>query len=263
VRRAAFALAALVVAAGCRHPGPGRPLDPDDARVRGALAGLASRVERREALRAVARFSVDSEDLSFRSSQRLAARRPASLRVELLGLFSQVAGVLVTDGRFYQFYDAGTGELEQGPVTPHLLWDVARVDLSAGQAVELLLGGAAPGARLQRAAAELLPDGGLGVRLDDVRGTPRQRFRFDAQGRLRSVEVLDWRGLPLWEAAYDDYREVGGESFAYDIDVRFPRLDARASFRFQQVELASELPDALFRLDLARRPARAVGAEPR
>ncbi|MCZ6464713.1 MAG: hypothetical protein O7A09_10290 [Proteobacteria bacterium] len=259
MRRAALLLAALSLLVGCQTPGPVRTLSPDDPRVTGVLARLRERAEARQSLRALAHFVVNAEDRKFRGSQRLALRRPRSLRVELLGLFSQTAGLLATDGITYDYFDPRVGEVEHGRVWRRLLWQVARVDLTPAEAVSVLLGAPPPGLRLIPSEAQLLADGGLRVRLDNRQGEPRERIEVDSLGRLRRFEKFGRRGFSSWDVSYADYREIGDVSFAYDVDIRFPDLGASAVFRFREVELDLPLPDELFRLDLPNRVSSARG----
>jgi hypothetical protein len=178
------------------------------------------------------------------------AERPDRLRVETLGLFGQVVAVLVTGGGHYQLYDVGSRGFEQGPLTPALLWRVARVELRAEQAVELLLGapGRWPGSVV--AGARELDGGSIAVALKGGEGALRQRFRFDANGRLRHMSQLGESGDPLWEVGFDDYRELAGAPFAFRVELHFPRLEAHAVFTFKSVELDPVLPEDVFSLRL-------------
>jgi hypothetical protein len=258
VRRAAAALAALVLVAGCRTLAPappGAPLPADDPRIETLLGELERRAEERRSMRAAARLFLDAPDLRFRRPQRVVAERPDRLRVETVGLFGQLISVLVTGGGQYQLYDVGSGGFEQGPLTPALLWRVARVELRAEQAVELLLGAPGRGPGSAVAGARELDDGSIAVELKAGQGVPRQRFRFDADGRLRHVSQLGESGQPLWEAGFDDYRELAGAPFAFRVELWFPDLEARAVFTFKSVELDPALPEDVFSLRL---PAQTV-----
>ena len=125
------ALASLCFASACHTPSPGVPLAPDDPLPAALLRSLHQRSLVLESIRGVANLSVDSPELRFRRPQRFAAQRPASLRVETLGLFSQVAAVLVTRGGRYQFFDASNAGVQEGPVSDDLLAQVAGIDPSA------------------------------------------------------------------------------------------------------------------------------------
>lgn len=259
-RRAGLAAIALMVVAGChspppepRDPGAGELLSADDPRPATLLEALRAGTESRDAMRGVLRFSVDAPDLQFRGTQRVAARRPARLRVEILGLFSQIMGVLATDGRIYQYYEAGSGETEWGRVTPGLLWEVSRIDVEPAEAVRFLLGAPVASKSLVQGRAEERPDGSIRVQLDDARGQMRQRFDFDPDGRLRRLEEWDPRANPLREFVWDDYRDVEGADFPHKLALHFPRMGGEATFHFQRVELNPDLPDEVFVLDVPKR----------
>lgn len=248
MRRAALLLAAFVLAPGCQTLIPATPLSPDDPRPAALLRALSQRSDALQSMRGRARIAIDADDLRLRAAQRIAVRRPALLRVEVLGFFGQVETVLVTDGRAYRFFDAASRELDSGLVTPGFLWEMVRVDLTPEQAVALFLGAPAPAPGLVLGAAHRLGDGSIRLRLDDRHGVARQRFVIGPRGQLRRVANWDADGERGWEARFEDYRDVGGTLFPFDTELRFPRLDARARFRFSGVELGLELPEEVFEL---------------
>jgi len=262
VRRAALWIAALVVV-GCRTvPAPpilGVPIPADDPRPQALLERLGETAASRHSMRGSVRLSVDSEELTYRGSQRVAASRPARLRVEILGLFSQVAAVLTTDGRIFQFLEAGAKQAEIGPVRSDLLWRVARIDLEPREAVAILIGATTPGGALELAVAEERSEGVVVLRLDDARGNPRQRLSFDAAGLLTRTENWDAGGEPTWEARFSDYDDRDGSAFANRVDLEFPRTGASARVQFGSVELNPTLPDELFFLRVPKRVSSAGG----
>jgi hypothetical protein len=262
VKRAIALLLPVLLAIACRTPTPGLPLAPDDPRPARLLESLYERASTRVSLRASAKLALDAPDLRFNRPQRLAVERPARLRVEVLGLFNQVAAVLVTDGQTYQLYEAGSGELEEGVVSHHLLWRVARVDLDPLEAVDLLLGAPMPMEGLRFGSVRQFEEGDIAFDRRDDRGVPRQRFRFDALGLLRRAERLDAEGQLVWLAEFDDYRELPGprgeELFAHVVQLSFPRVDAKAQLNYKRVDLASELSDELFVLKLPERTAEKI-----
>jgi len=278
VSRAIAGLVPLLCTVGllsaCRTPpAPGVPLPDTDPRPAALLEAWAERTAGRVALRALADLDLDAPDLSFDRPQRLAVARPARLRVEVLGLFDQIAAVVVTDGDTYQVYDARSGQLEEGAVGAHLLWRVARVDLEPAEAVDLVLGMPRPGAALDAGDAQIFEDGAIAFSRVDGHGVVREQYRFDGAGRLAETARFDAAGALLWRARFSDYRAVvgplgGEEEFAFEIDLAFPRVEARARLDFAQVVLVDALPDALFALKLPGRtgragPAPARGVAPR
>ncbi len=253
MKRAAFWLAATLVFASCQTKGPAEsPLSPADSRVSSGLQRLSRSAATRHALRAQARLSLDAPDLRFRRPQRLVVARPDSLRVEVLGLFGQVAAVLVTEAGRYQFFDPEQGAVEEGDVVEELLWRLARVDLTPEEAAGVLLGAPQPLAGLAPVAASAFADGGVAVMLaahgSDI---AQQRFEFDAQGRIRSAKRFTPDGHAIWAARFEDYRDVGDQAFAFRVALSFPRVQAKAEVEFDKLELNPDLASDVFVLSIA------------
>jgi len=243
---------ALVIA-GCQTPTvvPAPPLAADDPRPLRWMQALAGTAKARHSLRATARLAVDSPDLRFRAPQRLLLRRPASLRVEIQGLFGQVAGVLATDGQHFEWLDVSQGRIVRGEVDPGLLGRLARIDLAPAEAVTLLLGVPQPSPGfLQREAR-----GAQGQGIEVIFAAPggrREVFGFDALGQLRHLQRFDPRGVLAFEARFDAYRQIEGGRFAFEVAFEFPRDDARTSIDFESVELDPSLSDEAFVLQQDR-----------
>lgn len=242
------------VLSGCVSP-PGRPelldsallLEVGDPRVTSQLQALADTSADRHSLVGLARVSLRAPDLRFSRPQRMALKQPASLRVEILGLFDQVAAILATDGTRYQLYQPGAPRIEEGDVSARLLWDVARMDLEPDEAVRLLLGAPlVPGAQLE--AAHSLEDGRLLLSFRDSRDGFRRIFEFDARSRLSRVRDRDAADALLWEVTYSDYRPLGDRDFAYQIEIDFPRVEANADIHFKTADLNRALPESAFNL---------------
>jgi len=256
VNRAAALLAVAALGFGCAslRTTPDfadlAPVATDDARVVALAGALAATASDRRTLVGVADVSLESPDLKLSRPQRIAIARPASLRIEILGLFDQVAGILTTDGRHYQLYDPTLGAVEQGRTRPGLLWQVARVDLEPDEAIDLLLGAPLDG-RLRFEAARTRPEGSLLLAYRDPATGGRRIFEFDGDARLVEVRQRDAGDGLVWEARYADYRPVGERSFAHAIDIRFPDQDSEATFRFSAAELNRDLPASAFELPRA------------
>lgn len=246
-----MATAVSILAMGCQTPLPPRvPLDPEDPRPRALIAGLEQLASERSSLTGALRLSLDAPDLSFRRPQRLALRRPSDLRVEVLGLFGQIAAILVTDGTTYQSFDARRGDFESGVVTPDLLWRVARFAMRPKEVVDLLLGAPRPSEGASMAAAYGEPRDGVSVAFRGSAGGLREQFSFDARGQLIEFVRFAHDGKVAWKASFSDYRDVSGSAFAFDVRLSFPAENARASLRFDQASLDPELADDLFALQM-------------
>ncbi len=254
---AGIAFVLLLGGLACQTPLPPRtPLEPDDPRPRDWLSAHETRAHARSSLRGALRLSLDAPDLRFRRPQRLAIRRPADLRLEVLGLFGQVAAVLVTDGVTFQSFDAARGATESGVVTDDLLWRIARVDLLPEEAVELLLGAPVPSNGAAVSAAFARPGGGISLDLRDGGGLMRDRIDFDSKGRV--VDFIHYAANEriVWHATFADYREHAGDEFAYDVHMRFPEVEAEAKLLFDDASLHVELADELFVLRMRDGKAR-------
>jgi len=249
VRRALVAAAgAALLAAGCRTSlPPAVPLAPGDPRPAALLASLEERGADLQALRGVAKLSVDGPEGSLRSKQVLVAARPARLRVEVLGFLSQTVALLATDGETYDLFQVKERRFERAPVHPGLLWEVAGIALAPDEAVRVLLG--APDLEgLAPAGAAALPEGGVGVLLSDAKGR-RRGVEFDSGGALRRVTAWRPGGLVAWDVRYDDVEERSGLAFAHQIALEFPASGVEAEIELDRVELNPTLGPKVFELE--------------
>lgn len=249
MRSAATAVAFLALATACRTLAPAHPLPPDDPRPASLLARWFEEAEQRRALRGVARLAIDADAVvPLRGRIVMVLERPARLRLEILGLFGQALAVLVTDGDRFQFFRADDRSIDSGRVHPGLLWNLAYLPLTPEEAVGLLLGLPTPDPALGPVGARLAPDGEVQIDLADATGTVVQRVAFDAEARLRWIEVRDTRGRPLWRAHFDEYERVDELPFAHRISFHSVDGDSRAVISFRDVELNPELPAGIFAL---------------
>lgn len=251
---AVFVLLGAVLAAGCAtrpvtrdRMADARPLALDDPRIVALDGALEATARDRHSLVGSAHLSLSAPDLRFSRPQRLALEQPAHLRVEILGLFDQVAAILTTDGRRYQLYESGVPGIQEGPVDAGLLWQVARVDLEPEEAVGVLLGAPwQPASRLE--AARELPDGTLLLAYRNPVHGGRRIFEFSPPAYLTRVRERAPDGALVWEVSYDDYRLLGERAFAHEIAIDFPRVDANADLQFESAELNRVLPASAFEL---------------
>lgn len=240
--------------AGCKTPPRAPRPDLDPAAL---VEGLAALADSRSGLRGRARLSIDAPDLEVSRPQRIAAVRPGRLRVEILGLFNQVAAVLVVREGTYQLWESGAPRVQEGAVTPSLLWRVARVALAPEEAVDLLLGTPRPIGWLEPGPARWIGDR-FDVERVDAEGRLFERVSFDAEQRLRGFERFDGAGHLVWSARFDDHRPLMGgsgamQSFAHAVELRFPFERAVVDVDFKDVELDPELPPGLFELGASSR----------
>lgn len=223
----------------------GQPLAFEDERVARVLAAYATETRERAGLTGSARVALTGPDFKLNRPQRIALARPARLRFEILGLFDQLAAILVTDGVDYGFFDASTGEVARGRVSSTLLWNLTKIELSPDELVGLLLAAPRPQPGTLRAGAWLEPSGRLAIafawptRADWIEGgadapapgpdcdaadplasggvrgcllsdralleNGGQLFFFDASGALVEVRGLDSGGVIRYRVRFEDY----------------------------------------------------------
>jgi hypothetical protein len=242
----ALALLALLALAGCRTlPAEERALAPDDPRPALRLAALRQLASERRSLRATARSRSEGPQGGGFSNQLLLVQRPASLRVEVIGLLQQRVLVLATDGARYELYRAEGQQREEGLVHPGVLEEVAGLPVTPEAAVGLLL------------AAPLLPDAPPDGAGEDGQGGvvlhwPEETIAFDAEGRLASLAYRPDRRDVLF-ARWSEWRDTPAGAFPHRLDLDLPEAEARLSLEYRQVELDPELAPELFRLGLGAR----------
>jgi len=237
------ALLCVFVISACAKPEfvpfvpPGTPLADEDPHVTQLLEEHRTEALARSAVRGSARVAIKGPDFKLNRPQRIVLAQPDRLRFEILGLFDQLAAVLVADGRRYGFYDASTGQVSRGRVSSDLLWTLTKIDLTAPEIVSMLLGAPLPEAGLRRAGAWRTDEGEISLAFawpsggDDqacagedpwgvlfapacflpertLSDTGGQLFRFSADGRLAEIRALDQGGALRYSARFEDYTEV-------------------------------------------------------
>jgi hypothetical protein len=252
VRTASFVVL-LLFASACRTVIPSVPLAADDPRPAALLEQWDALARERHSFRGRARLAVDG-DVQFRGNQIVVLARPARMRIEVLGFLNQTAAVIATDGERFEVFRSGDRSYETGAVSPDLLWREARLALTPGEAVAVLLGVPVPGGELVPARADLV-DGEL-IRIDLVGadGRVQRRAAFDAAARLREFEVIDDDGSVRWRAGFEDYADVDGVSFAHRIVLDVTDGGTHVEISLREVELNPELAPEVFRLRSPREP---------
>ena len=273
----------LLLVLGCRTLPPagflgmGTRLPIDDARADRVFRDYLEGIEERFALRGSARVRLEGPDFKLDRPQRILVERPARLRLEVVGLFDQLAALLATDGREFGFYDVASARISRGPVTPSLLWDLAHIDLEVHEVVGLLLGSPRPTPGVARAGVWLEPDGRIALAFgwpEKSRGlrcekAPEQGwldpgcfaspgaldrggefFVFDPDGNLVEMRSFESGGELRFRATFENHRPLGGDEsridFPYRTTIRSPGASSLARFDWKRVMLADRIPDRFF-----------------
>lgn len=275
LRRAFGLLLLLGLFTGCPKPPvpdglAGVPLAVDDPRAETVLTAHLDRVAGSHALRGEARVAFDGPEFKLNRPQRIAVARPGRLRFEVLGLFDVLAALLVSDGSEFGFFDAASGEITRGMISPELLFDLVHLDLEPQEVVSVLLAAPGPRTELVRSGVWLESDGGVSVAFSrSLSGRSSDRpserdagsdlvrqggeiFRFDGRGLLREFRVVGPGLESRYRALYESYEPVEGSDpgllFPMEMTLFSPAVESRATFRWKRVMLAAELSDRFFQI---------------
>jgi len=154
-------------------------------------------------------------------------------------------GVLVTDGLQYSLGTAD-GIQEMGSVHDALLWEVAHLDLTPAEAVDVILGFPGMEQNLVPGQSYRGPNGR--VRLDLVRGDGRlvRVVEFDVEGRLARVQTKGADDALPQIVEYSEYELVDDVPFAQRVAIE--SAESRATLVLSGVELNPELPSDTFQV---------------
>ncbi len=229
---------------------PERVLEPDDPRALAVLAQWVSGAAARTGLRGRARIAVDSADgsIAVRGRQVLVVQRPDRLRVEVLGFLNQALAVVVTDGNRFEVLRTQDQSYETGELGPNLLWDEARIALTAEEAISVLLGVPVPDPGWVPTRVANDPRGLTSIDLADSAGVRKQRVSFGPHGYLIESLRFDPSGQAIWHAHFDDYREIHGEWLAHEIELDVTIGTTHAEISLSDVELNPPVSEDLFQL---------------
>ncbi|MCS6914149.1 MAG: DUF4292 domain-containing protein [Myxococcota bacterium] len=252
----AFLLPLLALLPGC--PGlPGvRPYP--EPRAEELVRFLQTTAARLETLRGRAKADYHEGATRVRLTVSLLAARPDRLRLAAENTLAGPLLTLATAGHQFQLLDVRDNRFLTGQVAPCVLARVIRVELSAQEVVDLLLGGAALPEPVQ--GAELSWDGsGGGREVLTVTGPAGRQavVQLDAIGRrwdLLQVEMRNGAGVPLWRVRHEGFRD---HMLPASPPLRLPdttivedivhRNDLR--LRWKERELNPSLPENAFRLE--------------
>jgi outer membrane lipoprotein-sorting protein len=243
VTNARVYLLGMALAAGCA----GRIPLPAHLAVAGPQE-LVSRMQQArtaaECYTAEARLTYFGKQGRMRGTASLAVKRPAALRVELMGPHGGVLSAFATNGREAQLSDLKSSRFFYGPATPELLdgmLGIAELGLRAEQWVELLFGEVAV-----PADASLSYDDRNGrFRLVWSRGELEHRVEVDPESaRVTTAEL--WRGGTLSTRVVVDERDPRGLPAQLRVAVAHPAADVE--IRLRDVEFDAAIDEEVFTL---------------
>jgi Domain of unknown function (DUF4292) len=252
--RAAPALAALVLLAGCPRVPP-RDLSRDPVDLAQQVRAAQQRVR---AVRGSARVAVTSREVSGTVNELVAAEAPDRVRLETVDFFGNPAALLVAAGGRFAFLDGRANVLYRGDATPENVSRLLPVVIPVEELVTILCG-----------SAPLLPGRAAGVAVEQdalvltlVSGDTVQRLAVGqaatvSWSRLRRREVAAGGEAREVPAAYDLEFHVfdrrGGVPFASQVRLDAAVAGARVDLEWRDdLEVNPALDRSLFELSPPR-----------
>jgi hypothetical protein len=236
----------VVTTAGCAATAS-RPFAPIPAGAAPSADRLADALLLREralaTMRGQARLDYESPAQSFRSSQMVAVRAPASIRIDVMNPFG-VSYSVATDGERVSAYDRREKAFYEGRAEAESFERFLGVAIGAPD-LAALLRGLPPEIGLARGEGPVVAaEGGWLWSGADEGGAAAEMLV--AEGTLHPVRVRFGAGVDgtqRIEAEFGDYRDIGGVAVAHRIVVRFAgggQLQLRYSFQQSGVALGDD-----------------------
>jgi hypothetical protein len=256
-RRALFALLPLLLTA-CPVPPPANPIADGptmEARLQELVDGVGDLRAEARAEQVTGRGPVNGLIYVF-------LRAPDRIRFDAMSPVDTPLAVLVSDGTDFALHDVAGNRYYFGAASPCNIARLVRLPLDGGSVLRILLG-LPP--RVPGAPSTVSWDGeGYYVyRQEAEDGSVLEAHIAPLGDRLDTllVRLVDNRGT-VWEAVFDDRREVGG--LRLPGHVRFTGRDAEGpvDVRYETLETNVELPDDAWTYPAPEGiPAEQVGCE--
>ena len=238
--------------AGCKTA-PACPVQvrTDAAR---ALEDHASRHAAWQSIKAEARVTQWGRHGRIRGTVLMFLEQPNRVRFDVM---TQVgpAAVLTSDGESFQLSDLREGVFLHGPTCPENIGRLLGISVDAENVLRLLTGDTPMIEATERSME--CRDGRYVVTLVAADGTTQEvAFSVDDADREKAPQVQRLRlrrsterapdGKTRWEATYDDYIDVEGQSFPTNVRFIDEVNDADTSVRVKSISLNPEVPEGAF-----------------
>jgi outer membrane lipoprotein-sorting protein len=238
--------------AGCKTA-PACPLQARTDAAK-ALDDHASRQAGWQSIKAEARVTQWGRHGRIRGTVLMFLERPNRVRFDVMTQLGPAA-VLTSDGDSFQLSDLREGVFLHGPTCPENIARLLGISVDAENVLRLLTGDT-PMIEATEQSMECR-DGRYVVTLVAADGTTQEvAFSVDQadQDKLPEAQRLTLRrsterapgGRTRWEASYDDYIDVDGQSFPTNVRFVDEVNDADTSVRVKSISLNPEVPEGAF-----------------
>lgn len=207
-----------------------------------------------QTIKAEARVTQWARNGRIRGTVLMFLERPNRVRFDVMTPVGPAA-VLTSDGESFQLSDLREGMFLHGPTCPQNIARLLGISVDAENVLRVLTGDTPT---IDATAQSMIcRDGRYVVTLVAADGTSQEvsfsvhaddLSRAPAEQRLtlrRSVERAP-DGQTRWEATYDDYIEVDGQSFPTNVRFVDQINDADTSVRVKSISVDPDIPDGAF-----------------
>jgi outer membrane lipoprotein-sorting protein len=259
VRRARLtASVALALMLGACKSGPSCPVQRRTDAGQALADHQSSRAQWRS-LKAEARVTQWGERGRIRGTVLLFLEQPNKVRFDVMTQLGPAA-VLTSDGESFQLSDLREGAFLYGPTCPQNIARLLGISVEADEVLRLLTGDT-PLIEAEQRVMECR-DGLYVVTLTAADGASQEvAFSVDDADRNEPPELqrLQLRrstergpeGQRRWEATYDDYIVVEGQSFPTNVRFVDDVNDADTEVRVKSISLDPDIPEGAFRQEPA------------
>ena len=242
----------LLAALGCKSA-PACPLQArSDARK--ALDDHRQRQAGWNAIKAEARVTQWARSGRIRGTVLMFLERPNRVRFDVMTQVGPVA-ILTSDGERFQLSDLREGTFLQGPTCPENIARILGISVDAENVLRVLTGDTP---MIDATAQSMIcREGRYVVTLVAADGTSQEvsfsvheddREKPPPEQRLTLRQSIERApdGQTRWEAIYDDYMEVDGQSFPTSVRFVDKVNDADTSVRVKSISVNPEIPEGAF-----------------
>jgi outer membrane lipoprotein-sorting protein len=243
-----------ILCSACALTAPSPPPPPESlefqdraAQIQQLTGKIAERDRALQSMQSEAVMQYSSPDRNPpKVREQITAKRPDSLRVEVMSTPFTLVLILATSGKHLTIFEPSKNKLVQAAATADTLNQFIRIPMAPADAVTLLLG-IAPGSA---ALAERKPDtisteDDMIVASWKVEDSERSELGFRG-GQLAMVRMRTSTGAIAYEVRYSQYQDLGGLMFPYAIDATFPMAQSRLSFQYKRPIINGEVPASTF-----------------
>ncbi|MBW2585359.1 MAG: DUF4292 domain-containing protein [Deltaproteobacteria bacterium] len=219
-----------------------------------ALEDHASRRAAWQSIKAEARVTQWGRHGRIRGTVLMFLEQPNRVRFDVMTQLGPAA-VLTSDGESFQFSDLREGVFLHGPTCPENIARLLGISVDAENVLRLLTGDTPMIEATERSME--CRDGRYVVTLVAADGTTQEvAFSVDDADREKAPQAQRLRlrrsterapdGKSRWEATYDDYIDVDGQSFPTNIRFVDEVNDVDTSVRVKSISLNPEVPEGAF-----------------